>query len=253
MFLPHFGKGGGAITANATMICGETGDPSAAGYIHRVTLWDADGTNPRVVTGLEGLASRCNAVNALGVYVGTVRPTSPPFVLGGFVGRDGMADVMAYPGFDISRATDVNDSNWIVGTYRPSAGVAERGYIALAFDDEIRDLGLMPGFPGVQPQAINNLGVIVGTALQGGTGARALYWPPGATQPLDFNTMVNLPGETLVEAMDINNAGQILARGFNGYYIFTPVPEPGAMLGLSAAVMVLTRRGSRRYAVVSRR
>jgi hypothetical protein len=67
---------------------------------------------------------------------------------------------------------------------------------------------------------------------------------PGDTQPTDLNTLVNIPNETLVDAMDINNAGQILARGFNGYYIFTPIPEP-AMLGATAITSILLRRRAR--------
>ena len=107
---------------------------------------------------------------------------------------------------------------------------ASRGYIAKAFGDEFHDLGLFPGYAGTLPFAINNQGTIVGGALNGTT-ELALIWPAGSLTPIDFNTLVNLPGETLVEAMDINNAGQILARGFNGYYIFTPIPEPaGAVL-----------------------
>jgi hypothetical protein len=46
----------------------------------------------------------------------------------------------------------------------------------------------------------------------------------------------------LVEAMDINNAGQILARGFNGYYIFTPVPEPALLGAIAFASIALRRR-----------
>jgi hypothetical protein len=50
----------------------------------------------------------------------------------------------------------------------------------------------------------------------------------------------------LTDAIDINNAGQILARGSNGFYILTPVvPEPGG-LALGGAVVTLLRRRSNR-------
>jgi hypothetical protein len=52
---------------------------------------------------------------------------------------------------------------------------------------------------------------------------------------------VNTPGETLVEAMDINNSSQILTRGLNGHYILTPIPKP-ALVGAIVGICVLARR-----------
>jgi len=244
--MAHFGRGGAAFSGNASTILGETGNPSYTDYVGRVTLWDGDGSNPRVVTGLGDVASRPAAINAAGVYVGTSNPPQGPYIGRGFIGQDGTATFMNYPGFNILGGTDINDAGWLVGPHTEDNFASIRGCIAKAFDAEIHDLGLLPGYPqGVLPQAINNAGVIVGTAFQGGTYARALYWPPGATSPTDFNLMVNI-NDTLVEAMDINNAGQILARGFNGYYIFTPVPEPataGLIALLAPAAAMFRRRG----------
>jgi hypothetical protein len=133
---------------------------------------------------------------------------------------------MSYPGYDLTRAYDINDEGWIVGVYnQPGTFTPHRGYVAKAFDTEIRDLGLLddPLVNGVWPHEINNAGEIVGAATSGNAFRIAVYWPPEATEPIDLNTLVSIPGETrLVEAMDINNAGQILTRGFNGYYILTP-------------------------------
>jgi hypothetical protein len=241
--LPDFGNGGVATGANASIIVGDTGDPSITSrYWFRLTLWDADGTNPRLATGLDlSLRTRCFSVNSRGTYVGSSYAIDND--LRGIVGRDGTVQHMSYPGFDrIIGAADVNEADLVVGGWAPPGALYQRGFVAEAFGDEIHDLGLLDGFPGTGVSAINDHGAIVGAALAGGTHARALYWPPGATEPIDFNTMVELPSwETLVEAIDINNAGQILARGYGGYYVFTPVPEPSALGAVVVAVLARPR------------
>lgn len=242
--LRHFGVGGAATAANDSMIAGETGDPTVTSYFPRATLWDIATETPQVVTGLTETGTVIRSINSSSTYVGTSVVLSGPQSgrLGGFFGRDGSASVMDYSGFNITRAQDINDGGWIVGTHRPTGATVDRAYRAKVFSDEIYDLGLLPGFPGAAAQAINNDGTIVGSALAG-TIVRALIWQPGDTQPTDFNTLVNLPGETLVACHDINNAGQILARGNNGYYIFTPlVPEPAAAAALVMGGIALLRR-----------
>lgn len=229
------------------MLIGQAGDPAFSSFVYRGTLWDADGSNPRFVTGLDAYRSRVYAINESGVYVGNTS-TLVGSSSGGFVGQNGAGEPLVYPGFRIIGAADINDSNWLIGAYTPDNFATLRGYIARAFGPEIHDLGSLEGYVGgVIPRAINNAGAIVGLARQGPAGNIAAYWPPGATSPTDFNLLAQVPGDTLVEAMDINNAGQILARGFNGYYIFTPVPEP-ATAGLIA---LLSAAANRRRPVAS--
>src|SRR5262249_40176795 len=86
-FLPHFGRGGFTTSANASTIIGETGDPNRVNYVGRVTIWNSDGTNPRVVTGLGDVASRSGSMNASGVYVGVALPPDGPYIGRGFVGQ----------------------------------------------------------------------------------------------------------------------------------------------------------------------
>lgn len=246
--LPDFGHGGIATAANSSIIVGDTGDPTiTAQYWPRLTLWDADGTNPRLVTGIDqSFGTRCYSVNTRGTYVGSSFDAN--LNIAGIIGRDGTAHHMVYPGFGrILGSKDINEHDIFVGGWLPGLGLHERAFVAEAFGKSIRDLGLLGDFPGTVAGAINDHGAIVGAALDGGTGVRALYWPPGAVEPVDFNTMVDLPAwETLVEAIDINNAGQVLARGYGGYYLFTPVPEPGLLATATFVLAALPRRRVRR-------
>lgn len=238
--LPDFGEGGAAKSGNTDTIVGETYvlEPNQT-FTSRATIWTSAG--PTRVTGIGDFASRADDINDAGIYVG---PTQVPDGVGGlrnggFVGRDGTGEVVTFPGIQVRRTSDVNNSNRIVGEWTPD-GTTIRGFVATAFEDDFQDLGLFPGLPGVAPTAINDHGVIVGGAVTN-TGVRALIWHPGEAQPTDFNTLVDIPGETLVEAIEINNAGQVLARGLNGYYIFTPIPEP-ASLGAIALTAYMLRR-----------
>jgi hypothetical protein len=247
-FVPyqHFGYGGAIWDGTQGSYIGETGslDLHDGSYLARLTLWDVDGS-PHRPTGLDEPRrfTRVQSMNRAGVYVGNtldraISPTRPQ----GFVGQGLSAQILSFPGFDVRNALDVNDENWIVGGWSPD-GVTDRGFVGRAFTNEARDLGLLPGYPEVFPKGINNHGEIVGTASLGVTTDIALYWPAGVAAPIDLNTLVTIPGEPrLVEAMDINDAGQILARGTGGYYIFTPLPEPIALPCISTVAFVALRR-----------
>ena len=93
--------------------------------------------------------------------------------------------------------------------------------------------------------AMNDHGTIVGSGLSL-TGYGFVYADGRMT---DLNRLVSLPdGYTITQGLDINNAGQILARARNSAgdsrtYLLTPVPEPGAAgVALAGAATLLTRR-----------
>jgi hypothetical protein len=247
----YIGEGGGIFAAVGDFYVGTTGERDIDGiYLPQSTVWDANG-NPTRVTGLPGTrrTESIGRVNASGLYVGSTRDRAISGSLGkGFIGSGSVAQVLQYNGFNVFTARDINDSGLILGAHASTNAFGSyRGYVADAFSNEIRDLGLLSGFSQLFVGSLNNAGEVVGTATNTGTGDRALYWSPGATQPTDLNTLVNLPGVTLVEAMDINNAGQILTRGTGGYYILTPIPDPTLAPPL-AAVLVAMRRCRRQAA-----
>jgi hypothetical protein len=175
-------------------------------------------------------------MSSVGAYVGNASIHSAPNVPRAIIGQNGTAEFMNYPGYNTTHGVDINDSNWVAGIWLDDTGQF-LGFRAKAFDDEFYPLESLPGPLNTFTRAMNNAGDIVGVSND-----RAVLWPAGSLTPIDFNTLVDLPGETLVEAMDINNAGQILARGFNGYYIFTPIPEPAAIAAGSGLVAFVFRR-----------
>jgi hypothetical protein len=248
--LPHHGLGGAVWGGSDDYLVGDTGepDPIGGGYMARVTVWDASGTAHRV-GGLDGARrfARAVAVSSTGLYVGhTWDGASSPIRPQGFVGQGLNARILVYPDMEVRNASDVNAEGWVVGGWTPD-GATDRGFVGRASGTDARDLGMLTGYPELFPKGINDGGEIVGAASLGVTFDVALYWPPGVTEPIDLNTLVSIPGEPrLVEAMDINNAGQILARGFNGYYILTPVPEPSAFALVGLGVIACATRRTRR-------
>jgi len=174
---------------------------------------------------------------------------------GGFIGRNGTATRLAFPGFPETRGFEINDTGWFTGLWE-SSGVHLRGYKARINLDtgaqEIHDLGLFPGTEQTLAQAINNDGAIVGGAVGGPFGdvVNALIWPAGSLTPLDLNLFVDIPNVTLLDAYRINNAGQILAEGLGpdgfSYYRLDPIPEPACLAMVVMAVagsMNRPRRG----------
>jgi probable HAF family extracellular repeat protein len=92
---------------------------------------------------------------------------------------------------------------------------------------DINDFGLAVGYYVVYPEVTRH-------AFVYGLGGQAL---------LDLNTLVDLPGVVLNEAVAINDRGQILANSGNGRaYLLTPVPEPATAVLLMAGLAVVLRR-----------
>lgn len=103
---------------------------------------------------------------------------------------------------------------------------------------------------------VNNRGQVVGFSNTVSLGAsHAFLWDRAQGGMLDLNSYLESPGDWLIEqAFQINDAGQIVARGENlvtgEYYenlLLTPVPEPAtAALWLAGLALLLTARAARR-------
>lgn len=96
---------------------------------------------------------------------------------------------------------------------------------------EIAELPRLGGDAWTRPAAINDVGVIVGTASSNELGERAVMWRDG--QVIDLNQYVLGTGWVLQSANDINNRGWIVGLGRRegrreGYVL---IPDPSLKVG----------------------
>ena len=124
-----------------------------------------------------------------------------------YVFRDGVREGLGTLGGRNSEGWDINDVGQIVGAAETEIvpeGEYSPVHLFVYEGGSMRDLGRLAGDYTIA-LAINNAGVVVGHS-----GAAFIYLD-GAM--VDLNTLVSLPeGFSLSAAIDINDAGQILAR-----------------------------------------
>jgi probable HAF family extracellular repeat protein len=90
------------------------------------------------------------------------------------------------------------------------------------------DLGTLPGIPGSLASSINNKGQVVGFSDDFNGNTVALIWQNGTMT--DLNTLVPPNSPFLIEALRINDRGEIVGPAFlsNGEihgYLLTPCDE----------------------------
>ena len=137
------------------------------------------------------------------------------------------ADLGVLPGFAHSFGWGINDSGQVAGSSSSASGNSQR-FIRFTDGSGLQNLGGTGQYNVAY--GINAAGVVVGTT--GGSGKRAIrYTDVNGLQ--DLNTLIDPSlGWVLLEATDINDAGQIVGYGFNNVtqkthaVRLTPTVEP---------------------------
>jgi probable HAF family extracellular repeat protein len=153
-----------------------------------------------------------------------------------------------------SWATGINDNSQVIGYASFILPGAAHQHAFLYSNGVMNDLGTLGGFDS-QAAGINNLGQVVGHSQGSFYGNHGFLFSDGAM--LDLNALIDPAlGWNIVDAVDINNNGQIAAYALStkdglGYALrldlASPVPEPAsaAMLLGGAGLLLLRSRRKR--------
>lgn len=146
-----------------------------------------------------------------------------------------------------AHALDINNTGIAVGY----GDVAQLQPHAFVWDSNlgIRDLGTLGGASSTA-HSINEHGMIVGSAENELNELKATIWMNGEAFDLSQSISVNSGWDTLIEAFDINDRGQIVGYGrlegsqFDRAFLLTPVPEPMSLsiLAIGLAATLCRRR-----------
>jgi len=146
-----------------------------------------------------------------------------------------------YPGDPDGAATAINDNGQIVGisgSCDTSVGAFSAKHALLWQNGTVTQLGSLGGEGWNTPMAINNRGDIVGFSdlpgdVSGGVlspNFHAFLWTKGG----GMTDIGVLPGDSLSEALDINNRGQVVGVSFPSTHAF--LYENGKMIDLNRLV-----------------
>jgi uncharacterized membrane protein len=186
---------------------GEIVGVSSGPHGMRAVRWSAQGEATRLPSLKAAAFARAVAISGSGEAVGWSGTASRTRAV--LWPREGAPiDLRVLPGDRASEAHAVNAGGEVVGqsrgrTIRPFRWNRSRGMTALP---------LLPGDTYGRALAIDSSGNVVGSS---GThhGARAVLWTPdGAVHDLN-EALASSPGMELVEAVGVNDRGQILAHG----------------------------------------
>jgi probable HAF family extracellular repeat protein len=190
-------------------------------------IWN--GTTPIDLSALNGNAGAAQAINNLGQVVGN---SCPPGVSGrahATIWNGRMPTDLGTLGGLTSYVYGINNAGQVVGWSTTGGTDGQQAFIWAA--GTVTVLGFLPNSSGNIAYNINDAGLVVGTSGMNVGQAHATIWNGGIPSDLDSSGA----GWTLVEALAINNNGQIAGWGFNSAgkqhaFLLTPASATGRVL-----------------------
>jgi probable HAF family extracellular repeat protein len=208
--LPVGANGGAAFAIN------ELGE--AAGYASgsagiRPVWWSRAGA-AQLLQSAGALPARALDLNDKGDVVGVSGDKAKSAVL--WLKKGGLVSLTSLPGFEHSEAVSIAENGAIAGVASGSGGSTTgatrfRAVLWQPSSLAIEDLGTLPGGSDSRARRVNARGEVVGSSSSA-NGERAFIWT-AASGMRDLNTLVNVPGLVLTDALSINKKGDIVAVG----------------------------------------
>ncbi|MBT8401662.1 MAG: tandem-95 repeat protein, partial [Rhodothermia bacterium] len=161
--------------------------------------------------------SRAYGINGLGMAVGS--KVSGTAVTAVSWSSNGLESELSTPGSRFAEAYGVNDSGWIVGAMGDDAASSAAKTTSRGLLLQNDPLFTMTGESSISADFSKSMTEVVGLTKSQSLELRAALWVGGNV--LDLNALIpEASGWTLVEARDVNNAGQI-----TGYGLFQGAPR----------------------------
>jgi probable HAF family extracellular repeat protein len=183
-----------------------TGLPTLDPYIWRNGIMTDLGNLGGTLSGFGGFVVPC--ANNRGQVIG-VSSLPGDVVNHAFFWEDGVMTDLGTLGGDNSQALWLNDAGDVAGL--SDLPGSQTHHAVVWKNRQIRDLGTVEGDPCSRAQAINSRGQVVGGSTDCTNFLHAFFWEEGGPM-LDLNTLIP-PGSglQLIEAININERGEILA------------------------------------------